>query len=111
VTQRGSVTARKDRSEPAALARQRGVADGVDAAVEAMEAAPSRPLLHGPRAHPERPQLGERHDTMLASRQLRNGHIEGGWAEKANYVFVFSAHPLNVANPVPPGTPGSSRIT
>jgi hypothetical protein len=60
------------------------MADGVDAAVQAVEAAAGGAALDPGRAQAQAAQLVERHHTMLPRRQLGKAGIEGapgrGWA-------------------------------
>lgn len=49
-----------------------GVADGVDAAVDAVQPASSRPMGHGPLREPEGRELPRRDHAVLARRQRRN---------------------------------------
>jgi hypothetical protein len=56
------------------------VADGVDAAVEAVQAPGLHPRLDSVPRHPELPQLGERYHTVLPPGQLGNQGIPRLWA-------------------------------
>lgn len=52
--------------------RQQGMSDGIDAAVDAVEAPMSHPMTDAALSQPESAQLIERHHRVLARRELRN---------------------------------------
>jgi hypothetical protein len=65
MTERRARAAREHRSHPAALADERRVADGVHAAVEAVQAARGDTVVHRALAQPEGEELRERDDAIL----------------------------------------------
>jgi hypothetical protein len=87
VAQDGGLAAGQDRREMSPLAGQRGAADRVDAAVDAVQAAALRAQLHRSRAEPERLQLRQRHHAPLAMSELGERPIDAR-AVFAKHVFA-----------------------
>jgi hypothetical protein len=57
MAQDGAWTAGQHRSQPVALGAQRGVPEGVDAAVQQLQAPHRQPMLHRAARHSQRQQL------------------------------------------------------
>ena len=72
MTQRSAGTARQNCCHSPTPGRQCGVADGVDANMDAMQFAKGHPILDcaGPKA--KRQELPPRDDTVLADREFRD---------------------------------------
>jgi hypothetical protein len=83
----GAGAACHHRSQPPALGTEEHVAHRVHAAIQAVKAAGSGPLLDRAGAEPERRQLRQRDDAPLPPRQVRELAIEG-WALFPNHVFA-----------------------
>jgi hypothetical protein len=60
------------------------VADGVDAPVDAVQGAGLRPPCHGGLAEPEKLQLPQADNAVLAFRQDRNGALQWKVSTKVN---------------------------
>jgi hypothetical protein len=72
MAQRRAGTGSEDGGHPAAVARQHWMADGVDAAVNAVQSPRGRAMRHRTLREPEPHELRERDDTVLALRQPRD---------------------------------------
>jgi hypothetical protein len=70
VAEDGAVAAREDRGEPAPLAGEGGVADGVHARVEPVQPGRGDAALDGARREPEGDELGVGDDAVLARGQV-----------------------------------------
>ncbi|MDP9399471.1 MAG: hypothetical protein M3P39_00625, partial [Actinomycetota bacterium] len=89
----GARAAAGEHGRPQAPAgRQARVADGVDAAVEGVQAAPLPAVLDRARLQAEGTQLPDRHHAVLAASELRERPLVG-WDEKSLRIKVFSSHP------------------
>jgi hypothetical protein len=96
VAERRAVTAREHRGDEARLQRQRLIPDAVDAAMAAMQASVSHADGDGPVAQPDRPQLPDRHLTVLLHRERRHLRVQG-WDVLMAHRCTRTSHPRIVA--------------
>jgi hypothetical protein len=98
VAQHRARSAREHGGHAVPVCAQAPMADGVDAAVDAMPATGPRSMLNRARREPERDELPMRHDSMLPLGKPGNDSIEGAvrgtWADLGRYVRPNSAHVL-----------------
>jgi hypothetical protein len=69
------------------------VADGVDATMDPMQAAPRDAPVDRRVLEPERAQLRPRHHAVLGRRELRQRPSDGGCGEFSSPGEDFSTHP------------------
>jgi hypothetical protein len=72
MAQRRAGTGSEDGGHPTPMSRQDWMADGVDAAVDSVQASRGRTMRHRALREPEPHELRECDDTMLALRQPRD---------------------------------------
>jgi hypothetical protein len=72
------------------------MADAIHPSMHTMQPTADAAVLGGPGTEANRPQLRQRHDTMLARRQLGHRRIQRERAAFAKVTFVDAAHPLSV---------------
>lgn len=83
MTQHGPLPASEHSSHPPASIAETGMPNGVNAAMEAMQAAHFHASVNPELVEPRCPQLGDGHHTMLASRDLSD-HTVGTGAKVAH---------------------------
>lgn len=81
VAQRGFLPAREHRSKPEPIGGEARVTDGVDPAMDRVQAPGSHPACDRGARQPEREQLRDRHHPVLARGEGRDAGIDMGRVE------------------------------
>jgi hypothetical protein len=93
VEERRAGPAREDRRHPVPARPEDGVADGVDALVDAMQAAGRGPVAHPARREAERLELAARHHAVLPARDSRDLAVDRPLDELRTSDVHFSSSP------------------
>src|SRR4051794_9516634 len=111
VAERGAGPAREHGRHPPPAAPEHGVADGVDAVVDAVQPAGPDSVRDRLLRQPELGELARRDDAVLPARERRDRPIHRGWAEFHATVLWFSAHPPSLAGNASQRTPETQQFS